>query len=106
MYEFSFWLDNHDHNQSFTASFGSDMVLNLTNVDIFDFTFEDFTLSAMAASTTISFFQGSGNGNFFVDDVSVTAVAVPAPPLSGWAVVAALGLLQLMRRTDWRRRQA
>jgi len=107
MYEFSFWLDNNSTSglpNSFTASFGSATVLNVTNASQFPYTFEDFTVSAMAASTTISFATLGDDSNFFLDDVSVTPVtaAVPEPPpLPG--IAAALGLVYLIRRASRRR---
>ena len=71
-YEFSFWRENQAiPPASFTASFGSDVVLSLSNVNLFGYTFEDFTVTAAAASTMISF---AGSGDFWaLDDVSVTA---------------------------------
>jgi hypothetical protein len=105
MYEFSFWLDNNSGMlNGFTASFGSAMVLNLTNASQFPYTFEDFTVSAMAASTTISFATLGTDSNFFIDDVSVTPVTAPVPeppPLP--CIVAALGLVYLIRRASRRR---
>jgi hypothetical protein len=106
-YDFSFWLLNNNpppNPNSFTASFGSGTVLDLTNASPFGYTFEDFTVTAAAASTTISFVAASGIGGVWaLDDVSVTAV--PAPPLSplGPALV---GLFLLARRAYRRRRQA
>jgi hypothetical protein len=97
MYEFSFWLENVTATppDAFTASFGSDTVLNLTNVNSFFYTFEDFTVSAVAAGTTISFATSAQTvGEFFLDDVSVTAIPVPAPePSSGGLLFGAIGLL-------------
>jgi hypothetical protein len=106
-YDFSFWLESPDPPQppnSFTASFGSDVVLNLTNVFPFHYTFEDFTVTAAAASTTISFTASTpAPGSFwFLDDVSVTAVPAPALSPLGPALV---GLFLLARRA-YRRRQA
>jgi hypothetical protein len=55
-------------------------VLSLTNAPTSLYTFEDFTVSAVAASTTISFTSSGGGSVWQLDDVSVTAV--PAPALS------------------------
>jgi MYXO-CTERM domain-containing protein len=103
-YDFSFWLENATFGapNSFTASFGSDVVLNLTNLNNFPYTFEDFTVTAAAASTTISFTSSSFVEFWALDDVSVAAV--PAPPLSplGPALVG----LFLLTRWAYRRRQA
>jgi hypothetical protein len=101
-YDFSFWLANDSLPlNAFTASFGSDVVLNLTNVFPFPYTFEDFTVSAVAASTTISF-TSSAFSLLHLDDVSVTAVPAPALSPLGPALV---GLFLLARRA-YRRRQA
>jgi MYXO-CTERM domain-containing protein len=102
-YDFSFWLLNAASSppNSFTASFGSDVVLNLSNTfNPTVYTLEDFTVTAAAASTTISFTSSSFSEFWSLDDVSVTAV--PAPPLSplGPALV---GLFLLARRVYRRR---
>jgi MYXO-CTERM domain-containing protein len=105
-YDFSFWLLNNnppDNPNSFTASFGSGTVLDLTNASPFGYTFEDFTVTAAAASTTISFIGSpQPSGLWALDDVSVTAV--PAPPLS--PLGAALVGLFLLARRAYRRGQA
>jgi hypothetical protein len=101
-YDFSFWVSgfNLGTPDQFTASFGSDQVLDLVNVTPTTYTFEDFTVSATAASTIIAFAGTlSGEGTWLFDDVSVTAVAaVPEPPTLGLFAVTALGLAALYRR--------
>jgi len=101
-YDFSFWVSgfNLGTPDQFTASFGSDQVLDLVNVTPTTYTFEDFTVSATAASTIIAFAGTlSGDGTWLFDDVSVTAVAaVPEPPTLGLFAVTALGLAALYRR--------
>jgi hypothetical protein len=97
MYEFSFWL--RTDGAGVTASFGSEMVLNLNHIADFSYTFYDFTVSAVAASTAISF--GANTGQIIVDDVSVTPAAVPGPIAGAGlpGLVAACGsLLALWRR--------
>jgi hypothetical protein len=95
-YDFSFWLQLQEgtpFNSTFTASFGADQVLDLSNGSGFGYTLEDFTVTATAASTTISFAGSAQNGTWFLDDVSVTLESVPAPALgSGAAAFAVLGV--------------
>jgi MYXO-CTERM domain-containing protein len=101
-YDFSFWLRNGTETpNSFTASFGADQVLNLVNSAMFlSYTFEDFTVTATSASTTIAFTGSANGGAWQLDDVSVTAItpAVPEPPSLGLFAVAALGLAAVYRR--------
>ncbi|MGA8758667.1 MAG: hypothetical protein WB611_20570 [Stellaceae bacterium] len=101
MYDFSFWVSGVDlaTPTQFTASFGSDQVLDLVNVTPTTYMFEDFTVTATAASTTLDFTAASSAG-WLLDDVSVTAVpaAVPEPPALGLFAVATLGLAALYRR--------
>jgi hypothetical protein len=105
-YQFSFWLINTSSNtgNSFTASFGSDVVLNITGAfGHTDYMFEDFIVSATSGSTTISFVGSQSEGQWFVDDVSVTLVPEPA----SLALLAAglLGLAAVRRRCESRRAQ-
>lgn len=102
-YDFSFWFDPDlrlPGDYSFTAAFGADVVADITNAPPSTYTFYDFTVTAAAASTAISFAAGPfNNGPVFLDDVSVTPVAAPVPepatlPLLGGA----LGLLLFTRR--------
>ena len=67
-------------------------MLDLVNSEPFLYTFEDFTVSAAAASTTIAF-AGAGGGGWFLDDVSVSAVtpAMPEPTSLALLATAVLG---------------
>ena len=103
MYDFSFWVSsiNLITPNQFTATFGADQVLDLVNTIPTTYTFEHFTVTATAASTTITFVgtEPPLGGAWLLDDVSVTAVAaVPEPPTLGLFAVAALGLAALYRR--------
>lgn len=102
MYDFSFWVSGIDlvTPTQFTASFGGNQVLDLVNVTPTTYTFEDFTVTATAASTTLDFTAASSNAAWLLDDVSVTAVtpAVPEPASLGLFAVAVLGLAAVHRR--------
>ncbi|HEY1260214.1 MAG TPA: PEP-CTERM sorting domain-containing protein [Stellaceae bacterium] len=92
-YDFSFWLATDGSPgggiSDFSASFGAEQVLDLTNSPGFRYRLEDFTVTAAATSTVISFI-GFSQLFWLVDDVSV----VPAPEPASLALLAAslLGL--------------
>jgi hypothetical protein len=92
MYDFSFWLEAPTP-ATFTASFGSDVVINVV-IPASAYQFHDFTVSAVAAITTISFTTGAGP---FLDDVSVTPLAAPEPATL-FLFGGALGLFLVTRR--------
>ena len=102
-YDFSFWLraDLPPSPNAFTASFGTDQVLNLVNPASFPYTFENFTVTASGATTTISFIGSTnGAGGWLIDDVSVTAItpAVPEPASLALLATSILGFGALRRR--------
>jgi hypothetical protein len=97
-YDFSFWVSgiNLPTPDQFTASFGSDQVLDLVNVTPSTYTFEDFTVAATAAITTIAFAgTTTGDSAWLLDDVSVTAVTVPEPASLSLLAASLLGLVGL-----------
>ena|SRR6185312_9784411 len=100
-YDFSFWLWNDAGTPDFfTASFGSDQVLDLLSPANFGYTQEDFAVTAVGTSTTIEF-GGEANGNgWFLDDVSITDQG-PAAPEPASLILLASGLLA----TAWRFRR-
>jgi hypothetical protein len=101
-YDFSFWLNDRAASpDSFTASFGSNEVLDLVNPSNFGYTLEDFTVTATAATTTISFTGDVSGGVWNLDDVSVTDLGPTAPEPTSLALFGTglLGLWLLSRRT-------
>ncbi len=101
-YDFSFWLKGFVVTPDFfTASFGSDEVLDLVDPADFGYTLEDFTVTATAGTSTTIEFEGNGNGGLWaLDDVSVTDLGPAAPEPGSVALVAAglLGLWEFRRR--------
>ena len=78
-YDFSFWLRAGGSPSEFTASFGSNQVLDLVLPGSFGYTVKDFTVTATSSSTAI-LFGGSGfEGAWNLDDVSVSDVTAPEP---------------------------
>jgi hypothetical protein len=106
-YDFSFWLTSDLANSpSFlTASFGGDEVLDLVDPGVFDYTLEDFTVTATGTSTTIEFGGENGDisGGWALDDVSVTDQG-PSAPEPASLVLLGSGLLAIAWRFRRHRR--
>jgi MYXO-CTERM domain-containing protein len=97
-YQFSFWLNNTSSNtdNSFTASFGGQQVLDIT--DAFGhagYIFYEFIVST-GQNPTINYDGTQTEGQFFVDDVSVTPT--PEPPSLALLAAGLLGLGAVYRR--------
>ena len=97
-YDFSFWLEADSFSPDFfTASFGSDEVLDLTSPASFVYTLEDFPVTATGTSTTIEFTGATNGGLWALDDVSVTDLG-PSTPEPASLVLLASGLLAIAWR--------
>jgi hypothetical protein len=100
-YDFSFWLESSAESADFfTASFGSDEVLDLVNPATFGYTHEDFTVTATGTSTAIEFAGESNSDSWSLDDVSVTdqGAATPEPASLLLMATGLLGIAWRFRR--------
>ena len=103
-YDFSFWLEVLPVSPDFfTASFGSNEVLDVVNVSGFvGYTLEDFTVTATGTSTTVAFSGETNHGGWILDDVSVTDQG-PSAPEPASLVLLGSGLLGIAWRFRHRR---
>lgn len=84
----------------FTASFGSNEVLDLVSPGVFSYTLKDFIVTATGTSTTIRFDSESNDGAWALDDVSVTDQGSAAPEPASLLLMASglLGIAWRFRR--------
>lgn len=100
-YNVSFYLDNFGNGsytpagQGFSANFGSGSIS--TNASLSDYTLETFSTVATSTTTTLNLagFDYLNSGYYTLDDVSVTAAAVPEPTSLS---LLGLGVMPLLRR--------
>jgi hypothetical protein len=80
-YTVSFYLanDDFDHANSFSVLWnGTEALLAVSNGDAFDYTQFTFTGVADSSNTTLSFIVQNDGAVFHLDDVSASAVPIPA----------------------------
>jgi hypothetical protein len=104
-YTISFELahDSTNNVNDFSANFGTNQILSLTNTAEFAYTLYSFTDTATSSSTTISFAGRENPAWYDLDNVDVeVATAVPEPGSLAVFGAALFGLGML----SWRRRKA
>jgi flagellin len=93
-YDFQFWeLSDGGTPNAFQASFGSNMVLNLTNDPAHPYQLFDFSVTATGSSTTVTFGFRNDPGFLSLDDVSVRLTAIPEPST---LLLTGMGLLSVV----------
>jgi PEP-CTERM motif len=87
-YQISFDLQNDGGTpSSFEALFGSNQLFSLTNSEAFGYTTFSTTLTAIGASTDLSFSFRQDPRFFSLDNISVTAVSGAVPEPATWAMM-------------------
>lgn len=102
LYTVSFWVEaiyTDSTGGGFKASFGNTTLLNITNTSNFPYTLETYNVQATSSSTALTFGGYNVDGNYELDDLSVT-VAVPEPATwAGGALLLGTAALTLRRRS-------
>ena len=91
-YTVSFWLENLGSRQnSFAASFGSDVLTSLRNSGQFGYTLYSYVVTATATATNLSFTFRNDPSYWVLDNVQVTSNTPPV--ISSVPLPASLPLL-------------
>jgi len=104
-YTVDFFLDadaetRGDPTATFDAALGDqDLIGGPIDADALAIGYNEFpdTLTADATSAELLFTANSSNGDFYLDDVSISAVGVPEP-ISALVFASAIGAFTLLRR--------
>jgi hypothetical protein len=84
-YTFSFWVTAQPYSgfdgapDEFRASFGGTTLLDLVNVNAFNYTQYSYTVLATSASSVVRFDVANDSSFFALDDVSFAPSVVPEP---------------------------
>jgi hypothetical protein len=102
-YTFSFWLANLGGTpNSFDADWNGASVFSLSNAPVQGYTFESFTTTATASSTTIQFLMQDDPSFWLLDDVSVVPTSAssvtPEPATMGLLATGLVGIAGFGRR--------
>lgn len=105
-YTFAFWLSNQSGGSpnSFDASFGGASVFGLSNSPDFGYTYHQFAVTALSATTNVVFTFRSDPGFWFLDEVSVTDMTMMTIPEPSSVALSLVGLLGLGAAVCARRR--
>jgi hypothetical protein len=106
-YDISFWLFNFGLTPNFfSASFGGDVLLSITDGDFQPYTFYSFTDVAASASTVLEFQFRQDLAYWDFDDVAVDLAAVRGVPEPGSVALLCSGLIVLAAIRRSRRKKA
>ena len=102
-YTFSFWVMAEAGSEfsgapdEFKASFGGTVLLDLVNVAAFPYTEYTYTVTASSPSSEVRFDVANDASFFDLDDVSLSAIAVPEPGSFILLVIGVPGIVMLVR---------
>jgi len=104
-YSLDFFLahSSTNHNNAFHVRWNGDPVFDLTNAAAFPYTEKTFSVVATGPFTTLEFAGREGPAAYGLDDVRVTAAAVPEP--ATWLLLATGGV-GVFASGWWRRQRA
>jgi hypothetical protein len=100
-YDISFYLASDGGTPSdFSASFGSTLLLSLTNTPPTGYILYSFIEVATSTSTTLTFTERNDPSYWAFDDISVAPVGAPEPGVLVLFLISMMGLAVLAWRVD------
>lgn len=97
VYDLSFWLASGDPagDNEYQVLWDGAVAQSGSDVPTFNWREQSLVLTASASTTTLTFLFRNQDNYFFLDDVALNAVPLPA---AAWFLASALGMLGLARK--------